>query len=81
MKLEELKNFKKVIGTKQASRALKENRVDSVFIAEDAEKHVTRSVEELCKQQNIEIIYVESMKKLGRACNIDVGSAIVGVLK
>lgn len=81
MNLEELKNFKKVVGTKQTTRALKEDKVNFVFIAQDAEKHVTKNVEEACKERNIEIIYVDSMKKLGRTCNIEVGSAIVGVLK
>lgn len=81
MNLEEIKNLKKAIGTKQTTRALKEDKVDLVFIAQDAEKHVIRNVEDLCSEKNIEVIYVDSMKKLGRACNIEVGSAIVGVFK
>ncbi len=81
MLLEKVKNEKKVVGTKQTSRALKEDKVKFVFIAQDAEKHVTKNVEELSKEKNVEIIYVDSMKKLGRACSIEVGAAVVGILK
>ncbi|WP_099191121.1 ribosomal L7Ae/L30e/S12e/Gadd45 family protein [Tepidibacter mesophilus] len=81
MDLQSLRNEKKVIGTKQASRALKENKAKLVFIAQDAEKHVTKRVEELSKQNNVEIIYVDFMEELGRICNIQVGAAIVAVLK
>ncbi|CAH2215231.1 ribosomal L7Ae/L30e/S12e/Gadd45 family protein [Tepidibacter aestuarii] len=81
MDLQSLKNEKKVIGTKQATRALKENKAKLVFIAQDAEKHVTKHVEELSKQNNVEIIYVDFMEELGRICNIQVGAAIVAVLK
>ncbi|KXZ38975.1 large subunit ribosomal protein L7A [Alkalithermobacter thermoalcaliphilus JW-YL-7 = DSM 7308] len=81
MSLEELKTSKKVVGTKQTTRALKEDKVKVVFIAEDAEKHVVRNVEEISKQKNINIIYVDSVKKLGKACSIDVGAAVAGILK
>ncbi|OPJ54901.1 ribosomal L7Ae/L30e/S12e/Gadd45 family protein [Alkalithermobacter paradoxus] len=81
MNLEELKTSKKVVGTKQTTRALKEDKVETVFIAQDAEKHIVRNVEEMSKQKNINIIYVDSVKKLGKACSIDVGTAIAGILK
>lgn len=80
--LEQLKDQKKlVIGTKQALKAVKEGRAQTLFIAKDAEKHVTRSVEEAAKELNIQVVYVESMKKLGKACGISVSAATAVILK
>ncbi|SHH51185.1 ribosomal L7Ae/L30e/S12e/Gadd45 family protein [Tepidibacter thalassicus] len=81
MDLQNLKNEKKIVGTKQTTRALKEDKVKVIFIAQDAEKHITKNVEELSKEKGIDIIYVESMKELGRACGIQVGAAVAGMLK
>lgn len=79
---EELKDQNKlVIGTKQSSKAIKEGKVETLFIAKDAERHVTRNVEEEAKKANIQVVHVESMKKLGTACGIEVGAATVVILK
>ncbi len=79
---EELKDQKKlVIGTKQALKAIKEGKAQTLFIAKDAERHVTRNVEEEAKALNTQIVHVESMKKLGKACGIEVGAATVVILK
>ncbi|MBF8983478.1 ribosomal L7Ae/L30e/S12e/Gadd45 family protein [Lutibacter sp. B2] len=80
--LEELKNNQKlIIGTKQSLRVIKEDRAQTLFIAKDAEKHVTRNVEEIAKNHQVQIVYAESMKKLGKACGISVGAATVVILK
>jgi large subunit ribosomal protein L7A len=80
--LQELRDQKKlVIGTKQTLKAVKEHTVQTLFIAKDAERHVTRSVEETAKKLQVQIVYVESMKKLGKACGIEVGAATVAILK
>lgn len=63
------------IGVKQSSKALVEGRAIKVYIARDAEQHVTRRVEELADERAVELEYVDSMKELGLACNIDVGAA------
>jgi len=63
------------IGVKQTSRAIIENKALFIYIARDAEQHVVRRVIELATEKNIDIIYVGSMKELGRVCNIDVGAA------
>lgn len=34
-----------------------------------------------CNEKEIQIIYIESMKKLGEACNIDVSAASAALLK
>lgn len=69
------------VGIKQASKALMENRAKALYIAKDAEQHVTRRIMELADENNVPIIMVESMKELGKACKIDVGAATAVVLK
>lgn len=80
--LEELRNNNKlIIGTKQSLRAVKENTAQTVFVAKDAEKHVVRPIEEYAKENKVQIVYAESMKKLGKACGISVGAAAAVILK
>jgi len=82
MMLEDLKEQKKlIVGTKQVLKAVKDGKVATLFIAKDAERHVTRTVEDLAKEQQIQIVYVDSMKKLGKACGINVGAASAAILK
>jgi large subunit ribosomal protein L7A len=79
--LESLKNSKKTIGLRQSLKAVEEGSVKVAFIARDAEEKVIRSIKELCERSSIEIIYVESMKQLGKACGIEVGAAVACLLK
>ena len=72
---------KLVIGTKQSLKAIKEGHAQTLFIAKDAERHVTRAVEEEAKAMQTQVVYAESMKKLGKACGIEVGAATVVILK
>jgi large subunit ribosomal protein L7A len=69
------------VGIKQASRAVIEDRAKALYIAKDAEQHVTRRIIELAGENGVEIVFVESMKDLGKACKIDVGAATAVVLK
>lgn len=79
--VEELKNLNKVVGLKQVAKAINEEGVKALYIAEDADPRVVEKVKLSAKQKNIETIYVESMKKLGKACGIDVGAATAATLK
>ncbi len=72
---------KRVVGTNQVKRALKNDMVEKVFIAKDADRRVVDEVIEICKEKGVEIVYVESMKKLGQQCNIDVKAASAALLK
>lgn len=73
--------MKKVVGTKQTTRALREFAVKTVFIAEDADSYVTNKIVELCNEQSIEVIKINSMKELGKICGIDVKAACAALLK
>ncbi|KYG33943.1 50S ribosomal protein L7ae-like protein [Alkalihalobacillus trypoxylicola] len=70
-----------VIGTKQTLRALTNNEVLEVYIAKDAEFRVIQKVEGLATNKEVPIVYVDSMKMLGKACDIEVGAATVAIKK
>ena len=71
----------KVIGKKQPIRALSDNNVEIVFIARDADPHVTQEIIMLCEKKGVGVKYISKMKELGRACGIDVNAAAAAVLK
>ena len=71
----------KVVGTKQVRRAVINNEVDIVYIAKDAESRVVSDIEDICKDKSIEIVYIDTMKELGRSCDIDVSAATAAILK
>lgn len=69
------------IGAKQALKALNNGSAHAVYIAKDAEEHVTRQLVDIATEKGINIIYVDTMKQLGRACKIDVGAATAVIIK
>ena len=79
--LSELKSGTKVVGVKQTKRALNDGRAGRVFLAEDADPRVTEPVEALCAEKGVGVERVPSMKELGGACGIAVGSAVAALLK
>jgi large subunit ribosomal protein L7A len=79
--LEELKNIRRTIGIKQTLKAVEIGTAKTVYIAKDADEKVVGPLKELCRKDSIEVVYVENMKQLGKACGIDVGAATVCLLK
>ena len=79
--LDELKYLNKLVGLKQCLKALETDNVSCVFYACDADERLLRGIKETCNSKSIELKPVESMKVLGKACGIEVGSAVVCVLK
>lgn len=71
----------KTVGFKQTQRALEKGLVRRVYIAKDAETHVLRPVLEWCHSHNVELIEVPTMKELGKACGIEVGTAVAAILE
>lgn len=70
---------KVIVGTKQTVKALKLGIVDEVLVAKDAEPRVIANVISMANEHHVTITYVDSMKRLGKACNIDVGTAAVAI--
>lgn len=72
---------KKTVGTKQTMKAVQSGKAKIVFLAEDADNHVTNPIYDLCKAKGVEVIKVTSMMEVGKACKIEVGSAVAAILK
>ena len=82
MSYEKVKQAKNVIiGTKQTVRALRNNLIDEVLVAADADPFLAAKVTKTASHLAVPITYVESMQMLGKACGIDVRAAAVGIKK
>ncbi|WP_425449469.1 ribosomal L7Ae/L30e/S12e/Gadd45 family protein [Dethiothermospora halolimnae] len=79
--LSQLKDKKKMVGTKQAKKAVVNGNAEIVFIAKDADTHIVNFLVDLCNKESVKIVYVNTMKELGKACGIDVGAASAVLLK
>ncbi|WP_042453943.1 50S ribosomal protein L7ae-like protein [Neobacillus dielmonensis] len=76
-----LKSNEFIIGTKQTVKALKEGIVKELIVAKDADpKLVEKAINEAHKQ-DVPIQYCDSMKRLGKACGIQVGAAAVAIIR
>lgn len=71
----------KVVGVKQTIKAIKAETVKTVYIAKDADDKFIQPVKLLVEEGSLELVYVDSMKELGKLCGIDVGAATAAVLK
>lgn len=79
-KVTQIKN-RIIIGTKQTLKAIHNGEVSEIFIAADADKHITQKVADLAEELEIPCQQVDSMKKLGKAAGVEVGASIVAVRK
>ena len=79
--LSQLQTAAKVVGVKQSKKAIRDGNATRVFIALDAEQRVLRPVYDLCREMHVPVDEVDTMAMLGSACKIDVGAAVVTVLK
>lgn len=79
MSYEKVKASKTIIGTKQAVKAMHAGLVSELIVALDADKWVTDPAILLAKEIGIPIAIVESKSELGKACGINVGTAVVAI--
>lgn len=70
-----------IIGTKQTLKAMKNGGISEVFIADDADKHITQEVASLAEELGIPCQHVDSMMRLGKTCGIEVGASTAAVKK
>ncbi|MBM7606502.1 large subunit ribosomal protein L7A [Metabacillus crassostreae] len=70
-----------IVGTKQSVKALLNNEVREIIIAEDADYRIVQKIIQTAEQQQVPLTKVTSMKKLGKACGIEVGAAAVAIIQ
>lgn len=66
---------KKVVGVKQTLKTIKSGMANKVYVAKDADSKVISPVVEAARENELEVIYFDSMDELGNFCSIDVGAA------
>ena len=76
----ELNAAGRVVGAKQVKRALSDGRAKKVFLAGDADPRVTEPLAALAREKGTAVEEVPSMKELGAACGIAVGSAAAALV-
>lgn len=70
----------RVVGFKQTRKAIKENRAQLVYLAEDIDQSLFEEIKALCQEKHVKISYVKNRGELGRACGIDTKAATAAVL-
>ncbi|MBC7341477.1 MAG: ribosomal L7Ae/L30e/S12e/Gadd45 family protein [Clostridia bacterium] len=82
MVLEDLRKAKRrSVGTRETTKAVQKGLARAVFVARNAEPHVTEPLLRLCQEKAVEVVMVDDMEELGAACGIDVGSASAAILR
>ena len=72
---------RRVVGTKQVLRAIKDGKAARVFLCKDADEFIYRQVEAACEAARIPLTVLDSMEKLGRLCLVSVKTASAALLK
>jgi large subunit ribosomal protein L7A len=79
---EKVKQAKQVVtGTKQTRKAIERGQASLVILAQDADHALTQSLQVVCEKNNVAYTYVPSMRELGKASGIQVGTATVAIIK
>lgn len=71
----------KVIGTKQALKAVKEGKATVVVLAEDTEDSIKEKIVTACQEASVPIESYESKIALGQDSGIERGAAVIALLK
>ena len=79
--LSQLLNSKKVVGIKQLRKALGQDQIAQVFLALDADPMLLDPIYALCEEKGINVVEIDTVQTLGKACGIAVGAAAAGILR
>ena len=75
------KRAMRVVGVRQALRAVREGRAEMVFVAMDADARLRQQVEREASANGVPLQLVATMEELSSLCRVDVPSAAAAVLK
>lgn len=79
--IQELSGSNKVVGAKQAKRALRDGRAVRLFMAMDADPRLLQPLVQEAVDRQVPVSQVPTMKELGAACGIAVGAAVAVLTK
>jgi len=72
---------KKTVGSRQTLRAILRGEAKVVYLALDAEKHVTEPLRQTCAEHRVMVVEVDTMRFLGKSCGIKVGCASAAIIE
>lgn len=72
---------KRVVGTKQVLRAVRDGRAARVFLCKDADEFLYRQIEAACTEHSVPVTQMDSMEKLGKLCLVGVKTAAAALLR
>lgn len=79
--IQELSGPNKVVGAKQAKRALRDGRAVRLYMALDADPRLLQPLVQEAVNRQVPVSQVPNMKELGAACGIAVGAAVAVLTK
>lgn len=71
---------KRTVGFKQSLKAVERGQALVVYVAKDGDDKIRLPILEVCLQQGVPTVEVETMSELGKACGIQVGASVAAVL-
>lgn len=71
----------RVVGVKQATKAIKEGIATEAYYADGANSKIKNPFMKLCRKRKIPLVPVETEDELGRMCGIDVCASVAVLLK
>ncbi|MBL4930289.1 MULTISPECIES: ribosomal L7Ae/L30e/S12e/Gadd45 family protein [Clostridium] len=71
---------KKLIGIKQCTKAIKNGQGIELYVAKDADERLISPLVELAEGKSIKVVYIDTMRELGKMCSIEVGSSATLIL-
>ena len=79
--ISKLSGSNKVVGAKQAKRALRDGRAARLYMAMDADPRLLQPLVQEAVNRQVPVQQVPTMKELGQSCGIAVGAAVAVLLK
>lgn len=79
--MKELRSGKSVSGVKQSLRAVRDSMARTVYLARDADPALTAPIRALCAEKDVPVVDRYTMRELGQAVGIQVGTAAAALLK
>ena len=77
----ELTSPNKVVGVKQARRALRDGRAAALYVALDADPRMLQPLVQEAVNRQVPVKQAPTMRELGASCGIAVGAAVAVLLK
>ena len=72
---------KKLVGLKQVLRGITDGTVWCVIVSSDCEEFIKRALKDAAAGRSVKLKAGPAMAELGKAAEIDVGAAVVGLVR